>query len=187
MNFDIVKKEIGARIKKLRQEKNEAQDALAEAVGLSQNSISKIERGEVTLVLENQLNIAEYFHVSLDYLICGKDNSAVLNVLTQYISLEFSYINGNTDSTISPILQIDSALFDYLMSYAYIQSLPDIPNDIKDQWISKITDTFYLQVKNNMARTRLSIPIDKNVSYPDDYDKEWTLLKFFQSLQKKWS
>lgn len=99
--------------------------------------------------------------------------------------MEFSYINGNTDSTISPILQIDSALFDYLMSYAYIQSLPDIPNDIKDQWISKITDTFYLQVKNNMARTRLSIPIDKNISYPDDYDKEWTLLNFFQSLHKK--
>lgn len=178
MNFNDVKKEIGKRVKELRQKKDESQEDLANAINLSQNSISKMERGEVALTLENQLNIAEHYNVSLDYLIKGKKNDAVLDVLMRYISLTYSYIDKDTGSyTNSPVLRIDSALIDYLMSYTCIESILDMPYDIKNNWLNHITDTFYKMIKDN-PRTSLYIPISPSstISYPADYEREWKQL-----------
>lgn len=182
MNFNDVKKEIGKRVKELRQKKDESQEDLANAINLSQNSISKMERGEVALTLENQLNIAEHYNVSLDYLIKGKKNDAVLDVLMRYISLTYSYIDKDTGSyTNSPVLRIDSALIDYLMSYTCIESILDMPYDIKNNWLNHITDTFYKMIKDN-PRTSLYIPISPSstISYPDDYEREWNQQNYLQ-------
>ena len=64
---------VGERIKYLREKKGESQKKLGEAIGLSQNSISKLEKGETQLTLENQRNLVKHFNVSHDYLISGKD------------------------------------------------------------------------------------------------------------------
>ena len=63
MNITNEPKTVGERIKYLREKKGESQEKLGEAIGLSQNSISKLEKGETQLTLENQINIAKHFNV----------------------------------------------------------------------------------------------------------------------------
>lgn len=84
---------VGERIKYLREKKQESQEKLGEAIGLSQNSISKLEKGETQLTLENQYSLAKHFNVSHDYLITGKDNDSLLMLLEKYISLDYSTIS----------------------------------------------------------------------------------------------
>ena len=78
MNNKETPKTVGERIKYLREKKQESQEKLGEAIGLSQNSISKLEKGETQLTLENQYSLAKHFNVSHDYLITGKDNDSLL-------------------------------------------------------------------------------------------------------------
>ena len=47
---------------------------LAERIGLSVNALSKIETGINGAKIDNLISIAELFHVSLDYLVCGCGN-----------------------------------------------------------------------------------------------------------------
>ena len=50
-------KTVGERIKYLREKNKESQEKLGEAIGLSQNSISKLEKGETQLTLENHIQL----------------------------------------------------------------------------------------------------------------------------------
>lgn len=63
--------EIGNRIVQLRKEKGVTQMQLAEAIGVSDKAVSKWETGgsypDITLIPA----IADYFHVSNDYILCG--------------------------------------------------------------------------------------------------------------------
>ncbi|MGN0642045.1 MAG: helix-turn-helix domain-containing protein [Huintestinicola sp.] len=63
---------IGANLRKLRSEKNISQEKLAEAIGVSVQAVSKWENGLSYPDIENLPTIAEYFGVTLDYLITGK-------------------------------------------------------------------------------------------------------------------
>lgn len=58
------------RIKELRKESNLSQLELGEILSISQRSVSRFETGE-TFPNERILNcIADYFEVSVDYLLC---------------------------------------------------------------------------------------------------------------------
>lgn len=61
------------QLKKLRTEKNLSQDALAEKLYISRQSISKWENGDATPDLENLIKLAEILDVSLDQLILDKE------------------------------------------------------------------------------------------------------------------
>lgn len=89
---DITPKTVGARIKYLREKKGESQEILGKAIGLSQNSISKLEKGETQLTLENQYSLVKHFNVSHDYLISGKNENSLLVLLEKYISMNYSPI-----------------------------------------------------------------------------------------------
>lgn len=60
---------LGTKIQKLRKEKNMSQDALAEAIGVTRQSISKWELGDSLPDVEKILLLSEYFHVTTDYLL----------------------------------------------------------------------------------------------------------------------
>lgn len=60
------------QLKKLRVERKLSQDALAEQLFISRQSISKYETGESTPDLENLIKIADILGVSLDELVLGK-------------------------------------------------------------------------------------------------------------------
>lgn len=71
-------KEIFAeRVKALRKEKNIKQSELGEIIGLSDNAISDIERGYRLTTMEKLDALANYFDVSVDYLMGRTDNPKV--------------------------------------------------------------------------------------------------------------
>ncbi|NLZ81774.1 MAG: helix-turn-helix transcriptional regulator [Clostridiales bacterium] len=65
---------IGLRIKKERMLLNLSQENFSELLGFSQKYISELERGRKLLSLSSAIHICETFHLSLDYLILGKEN-----------------------------------------------------------------------------------------------------------------
>ncbi len=62
------------RLKQLRKQKNISQLKLAMDLGLNQNSISRYENGEREADYATLIAFADYFNVSIDYLLCRTDN-----------------------------------------------------------------------------------------------------------------
>ncbi len=60
---------VGDRIKLLRSEKNISQDTLAKSISSNQKQISKWERGQIEPNIDMLKKLADYFGVSVDYLI----------------------------------------------------------------------------------------------------------------------
>ena len=67
--------EIGARIKKLRNQNEVTQDQLAEKLHIATNTLYRIETGLRVASLDLFIEIADYFEVTLDYLILGRKSS----------------------------------------------------------------------------------------------------------------
>lgn len=63
------KKIFGERLREVRQERAISQMQLANALGLTQNSIGMMERGHRGTTIEKVVLLAEYFRVSTDYLL----------------------------------------------------------------------------------------------------------------------
>lgn len=62
------------RLRSLRKAKNLNQNQLGQAVGLTQFAISKIERAERAVSIEVICALADYFDISVDYLIGRSDD-----------------------------------------------------------------------------------------------------------------
>lgn len=166
---------VGERIKKLREEKGESQEKLGKSLGLSQNSISKIEKGETNLTLENLCNMAEHFNVSHDYICTGKDSDSILKLLEKYVSLDYSVLSEKEDIHLKyPVLRIKKYFFDYLIKTAIAMKDKYIPDEVKKMWIEKETHDFYEQDKNNsLAELTSVIPVPPQLIYPDDNKSDW--------------
>ena len=63
------KKIFSERLRELRNSQSVSQMQLANALGLTQNSIGMMERGYRGTTIEKLALLAEYFHVSADYLL----------------------------------------------------------------------------------------------------------------------
>ena len=72
MYYDIEK--IGARVAKLRKNRGMKQEELANELGIGTEVIGKLERGYRGTGVENYMILANFFNVSLDYLIMGKED-----------------------------------------------------------------------------------------------------------------
>jgi transcriptional regulator with XRE-family HTH domain len=66
MDTTIKEKEIGARIKRLREDKNYSQDYLAQKLGITQKAYSKIETNQTRLSVDNLLRISEVLETSIN-------------------------------------------------------------------------------------------------------------------------
>lgn len=62
------------RLKELRKKKKLTQQALATELHMSQNTISRYETGEREAGYEELIRIADYFRVSIDYLLERTDD-----------------------------------------------------------------------------------------------------------------
>ncbi len=62
--------EFSTRLRKLREEKRPLRSmaVTSELIGLSSSALSKYERGEARPTAETLAAIADYYHVSMDYL-----------------------------------------------------------------------------------------------------------------------
>lgn len=65
------------RLKQLRKKKRISQQALATALDMSQNSISRYETGEREADYKTLIAFADFFNVSIDFLLERTDNPAV--------------------------------------------------------------------------------------------------------------
>ena len=74
MRFD--RDNYGSRIRSLRKKRGFTQEQLAEKMNVSTPYIAKIENGKQTGPVELAVEFAEFFEVSLDYLLVGKGNFA---------------------------------------------------------------------------------------------------------------
>ena len=68
--------EIKNRIKKLRIERKVTQRDIAEGIGVSPVSIQRFEYGTVRPSLDTLIALADYFDVSLDYLVGRTDDKS---------------------------------------------------------------------------------------------------------------
>ena len=68
------KKIFSVRIRELRKKSGVSQMQLANALGLTQNSIGMMERGHRGTTIDKLVLLAEYFHVSTDYLLGVTDD-----------------------------------------------------------------------------------------------------------------
>ena len=73
MNFNA--KECGMRIRNLRMANGLKQIELCDQVYMRERNLRRVERGETPLTAESAVRLAEYFHVSLNYLILGETDS----------------------------------------------------------------------------------------------------------------
>jgi transcriptional regulator with XRE-family HTH domain len=175
MDYENYKKQVGTRIKGLREKNRESQIKLGEAIGLTQNSISKIENGDVELRLEHQLRIAEHYHVSHDYICTGADNNTLLDTLNKYIRLGYHSTQiGDLEHYTIPKIEINKTFFNYLKQSARAHKDGYIPEEIKRDWLNKEIQNFYDFIDNSTANEYVSfIPLPDNLLWPDDKKSEW--------------
>lgn len=65
------------RLKELRKKRRISQIALAMELNMNQNNISRYETGEREADYATLIALADYFNVSIDYLLCRTDNPAI--------------------------------------------------------------------------------------------------------------
>lgn len=65
----IEMQQFGQRIAELRKESGETQESLLEALGVSQQTLSRYEKGQRQASLEFVIRAAKYYNVSADYLL----------------------------------------------------------------------------------------------------------------------
>ena len=68
-----IRPEFPKRLRKLRERQHKSRVVISELCGLPSNAIGKYERGEAIPSLESLVAIANYFEVSVDYLL-GRTN-----------------------------------------------------------------------------------------------------------------
>lgn len=64
-------KEVGNRLRMLRKHRGYSREKIAECIGRSPKYYADIERGTCGMSLETLIGLADFYHVSLDYLIEG--------------------------------------------------------------------------------------------------------------------
>lgn len=65
------------RIKELRQEQSRTQINVSTLLGIDQSYYSKLERGKHDISLKELIKIAEFYNVSLDYLVERTDKKEI--------------------------------------------------------------------------------------------------------------
>lgn len=160
---------IGERIKELRKKNKETQEDLAHAINYNQSTICKLEKGQ-RLSADQQLKIAEHYGVSPASLCFGVDNN-ILDILTQYIKID--YVTTKDYQSTYPVLNINSALVNYLLTVDLAKSAFRA-TDYHKALLNEQEDLFYEEIEKNDGTLKdLSIPLTKEVIFPDEYQKEW--------------
>lgn len=174
MDINNYYKEVGKRIKSLREKRGESQKELGKILGLTQNAISKLEQGKTALTFENQIRIAEHYNVSHDYLCIGRNSDSMLDLLQKYISLDFLKTTLGIEKMKYPVININKILFDYLLRTAQANNADYMPNDIREIWIEREIELFNESNKtNDFLKIKTFVPVPPKLICPDDKKNTW--------------
>jgi transcriptional regulator with XRE-family HTH domain len=94
-NNEIASKQIGGKIKKLRELKNLTQSHMAEKLGLSQSAYSKIELGETEISYKRLTQIANVLNLKPEEITNFSDNM-VFNVMHNQNGQNGFVVNNNS-------------------------------------------------------------------------------------------
>ena len=83
-----MKKEIGLRIKNIRENMNLSKDEFAKKLGISGQFLGMVEKVKNFLSIEKLKTLCEFTNLSADYILFGKDKNLVDN--TKKLLYEFS-------------------------------------------------------------------------------------------------
>ena len=172
-DFDKEKKAIGERIRELRKAKGLIQNELAEILNISQDAVSKIEQGKVSLSLEYQFILANEFNVSHDFLCTGTPNTP-LDIIKRNLSFRYSKIIFGKNSYTYPVLEINESLYTFLTRYSKAEAEKLIPDDIKKQWLQYEEKQFEENIGKENSKKVTLIPIDESMILSDE-DSQFTL------------
>ena len=78
MDFSIAKSFFSERLKTLRLSQNLSQETLATALGKGKSAISMMESAQSSATADTLIALADYFNVSLDYLVGRSDNPELI-------------------------------------------------------------------------------------------------------------
>lgn len=88
-------KETGIRIHDFRKERGLTQGQLAEKLNISDRHLQKLESGERSGSVDILVEIALFFHVSLDYLILGKPQTTDMQLQLREIASQLENMAKN--------------------------------------------------------------------------------------------
>lgn len=188
MDYTNIQKEIGKRIKQLRKKNNnETQAQLALAINVTQDNISKIERGDISLTLEKQLAIAEHYNVSLDYLCLGQDSDTLLSQLFNYLKIEYkSNLSIGGLSYNYPLLKINSSIFHYLLQIARAENTASMPDEIRNNWINYELSALKQHLNSKTSYIEV-VPTPLEFICPDDNKSNWSQLDLLRAIDIEYS
>lgn len=101
-------KQVGARIKNLREKNGKTQLDVSKALGVTYQTIYKYEKGIAIPPADAILKLAEYFNVTSDYLLGRTDTSNTVNEINQKIQDNDLYIAANSKVDLSKLAQVDN-------------------------------------------------------------------------------
>lgn len=105
--------ELGSRLKELRENKNIKQYQIADVLHISQQAYSRYENGQVELPLGMLIQLADYFDVSIDYLLGHSMTQKDYDVIKDHMILDHTVLDILQDlNSLSTDRQ--KSLFDYL-------------------------------------------------------------------------
>ena len=96
---------LGAKIRQKRQELGWTQEWVSEKLDLSISFYSRIERGERVLSVETLMKIANFYNLSLDYLLRDTTHSNIANIQTDLDDI-FSGVNPLQKPLLLSLLKI---------------------------------------------------------------------------------
>lgn len=109
---------IASRLQKLRKEKNLSQEALAEKLGISRQTVSEWECGDITPDLKNLMALSELYGISVDELIGNSFNKNAQNESADFADAdeetntsERKRKNQNSEPPLFPNIQSDLLKF----------------------------------------------------------------------------
>lgn len=148
-SYETLKKRIAKRVQFLRENspENETQDALARAIDVSKDTISKIEQNKINLTLENAIKIAQHYGKSIDW-ICGlsddmENPNKTVETLLNYVKPITMNINL-ANSHHLPALAINRKFNQLLETLRDADKLrhKGVPEKVLTPWINEETQKF---------------------------------------------
>lgn len=131
---DKIYVEIGDRIRQIRENNGESQEELAKIIGCTQVIISKIENGTISLNAYRLNKIAEHYHVSCDFFCKEKGANDTLTLLLEHVRLRYDECPYDDTTKQYPVLEIDTALLNYLFQMAQWENMNNIPEKARIAW-----------------------------------------------------
>lgn len=155
--------QIGERLKDLRVRKELKQTELAEALGIEQGKISRLEKGGVTYSIDDLLTISKYFNVSTDYLLGLTDNETAVNTSDGQLLRAICEYTGLTQEVVTLIAKYKGTHFNNLISAMYTVEAKDNIGVFEDKLVL-ITQFFdrFIDLENEIRKLTQDFELKKN-------------------------